>query len=127
MKSSIFGGPYESKTKAHLLKRTLTVCPYCGTGCTFYLVSDNGRLVGVEPSVEGGVVHEVRGAAGAVGQHPRRDAIRVDQLGHVLLDDHRGPDSGDCGADGSGIAEVEGDTAALGLVRTGCGGLDDDG
>lgn len=29
---------------------TLTVCPYCGTGCSFYLVSDGGRLVGVEPS-----------------------------------------------------------------------------
>ncbi|MEI6205550.1 MAG: formate dehydrogenase subunit alpha [Desulfuromonadales bacterium] len=33
------------------MKRTLTVCPYCGTGCRFYLVSDKGRLVGVEPSV----------------------------------------------------------------------------
>ena len=32
------------------MRRTLTVCPYCGTGCTFYLVSDGGRLVGVEPS-----------------------------------------------------------------------------
>ena len=32
------------------MKRTLTVCPYCGCGCAFYLVSDNGRLVGVEPS-----------------------------------------------------------------------------
>jgi len=32
------------------MKRTLTVCPYCGTGCAFYLVSDNGRLVGIEPS-----------------------------------------------------------------------------
>lgn len=32
------------------MKRTLTVCPYCGTGCTFYLVSDNGRLIGIEPS-----------------------------------------------------------------------------
>jgi len=32
------------------MKRTLTVCPYCGTGCAFYLVSDGGRLVGVEPS-----------------------------------------------------------------------------
>ncbi|MDD2736227.1 MAG: formate dehydrogenase subunit alpha [Desulfuromonadaceae bacterium] len=32
------------------MKRTLTVCPYCGTGCSFYLVSDGGRLVGVEPS-----------------------------------------------------------------------------
>lgn len=33
------------------MRRTLTVCPYCGTGCSFYLVSDGGRLVGVEPSI----------------------------------------------------------------------------
>ena len=32
------------------MKRTLTVCPYCGCGCMFYLVSDGGRLIGVEPS-----------------------------------------------------------------------------
>jgi formate dehydrogenase major subunit/formate dehydrogenase alpha subunit len=32
------------------MKRTLTVCPYCGVGCSFYLVSAAGRLVGVEPS-----------------------------------------------------------------------------
>jgi len=32
------------------MKRTRTVCPYCGVGCMFYLVSDGGRLVGVEPS-----------------------------------------------------------------------------
>jgi formate dehydrogenase major subunit/formate dehydrogenase alpha subunit len=32
------------------MTRTLTVCPYCGVGCMFHLVSDNGRLVGVEPS-----------------------------------------------------------------------------
>jgi len=33
------------------MKRTLTTCPYCGTGCQFYLLTDdNGRLVGVEPS-----------------------------------------------------------------------------
>ena len=30
---------------------TLTTCPYCGTGCNFYLLSDeNGRLSGVEPA-----------------------------------------------------------------------------
>ena len=35
------------------MKRTLTTCPYCGTGCQFYLVADDGgRLVGVEPSTE---------------------------------------------------------------------------
>ncbi|MCF6180118.1 MAG: molybdopterin-dependent oxidoreductase, partial [Geopsychrobacter sp.] len=28
-----------------------TTCPYCGTGCNFYLLSDeNGRLTGVEPA-----------------------------------------------------------------------------
>ncbi|MBI5484928.1 MAG: formate dehydrogenase subunit alpha [Deltaproteobacteria bacterium] len=32
------------------MKRTLTVCPYCGCGCMFYLVSNQGRLIGVEPS-----------------------------------------------------------------------------
>jgi len=35
------------------MKRTLTTCPYCGTGCCFYLVTDDdGALVGVEPSSE---------------------------------------------------------------------------
>jgi formate dehydrogenase alpha subunit len=33
------------------MNKTLTTCPYCGTGCAFYLLSDDdGRLVGVEPS-----------------------------------------------------------------------------
>jgi len=35
------------------VKRTLTTCPYCGTGCNFYLLSnDEERLVGVEPCTE---------------------------------------------------------------------------
>ena len=35
------------------MKKVLTTCPYCGTGCCFYLlVGDDGRLVGVEPSSE---------------------------------------------------------------------------
>ncbi|MFA6409287.1 MAG: formate dehydrogenase subunit alpha [Gammaproteobacteria bacterium] len=33
------------------MKKVLTTCPYCGTGCNFYLlVNDNEELVGVEPS-----------------------------------------------------------------------------
>ncbi len=33
------------------MNRTLTTCPYCGTGCALYLVSDDaGRLIGVDPS-----------------------------------------------------------------------------
>lgn len=33
------------------MSATLTTCPYCGTGCNFYLLSDdNGQLTGVEPA-----------------------------------------------------------------------------
>lgn len=33
------------------MKATLTTCPYCGTGCNFYLLSDDqSRLHGVEPA-----------------------------------------------------------------------------
>jgi formate dehydrogenase alpha subunit len=33
------------------MNHTLTICPYCGTGCSFYLLSDErGRAVGVQPS-----------------------------------------------------------------------------
>ena len=33
------------------MKKVLTTCPYCGTGCMFYLVvNDDGTLIGVEPS-----------------------------------------------------------------------------
>ncbi|MBW7995715.1 MAG: formate dehydrogenase subunit alpha [Candidatus Glassbacteria bacterium] len=33
------------------MSKTLTTCPYCGTGCTFYLVGDGyGELIGVEPA-----------------------------------------------------------------------------
>ena len=35
------------------MRRVFTTCPYCGTGCCFYLLAeDDGRLAGVEPSVE---------------------------------------------------------------------------
>lgn len=35
------------------MKRTLTTCPYCGTGCQFYLITDDsGKVCGVEASTE---------------------------------------------------------------------------
>jgi formate dehydrogenase alpha subunit len=35
------------------MRKVLTTCPYCGTGCCFYLlVGDDGRLAGIEPSKE---------------------------------------------------------------------------
>ncbi len=59
------------------MKKTLSTCPYCGTGCALYLLSDDeGRLVGTEPSA----THPVsRGSLCAKGwnahafvQHPER-------------------------------------------------------
>ena len=35
------------------MRRVLTTCPYCGTGCAFYLmVDDSGKIIGVVPSTE---------------------------------------------------------------------------
>jgi predicted molibdopterin-dependent oxidoreductase YjgC len=34
-------------------KRVLTVCPYCGTGCTLYLKVRDDRVVGVLPDADG--------------------------------------------------------------------------
>ncbi len=34
-------------------KKVLTTCPYCGTGCTFYLKVRDGRVVGVLPDADG--------------------------------------------------------------------------
>jgi formate dehydrogenase major subunit/formate dehydrogenase alpha subunit len=35
------------------MKKVLTTCPYCGTGCMYYLVvGDDGTLMGIEPSSE---------------------------------------------------------------------------
>ncbi len=32
------------------MARTRTVCPFCGCGCSLYLVSEGDRVIGVEPS-----------------------------------------------------------------------------
>lgn len=31
------------------MRKTLSVCPYCGCGCSFYIVSEGSRIIGVEP------------------------------------------------------------------------------
>jgi formate dehydrogenase major subunit len=36
------------------VEKTQTTCPYCGVGCQFYLVTRNGKVVGIEP-VKGAV------------------------------------------------------------------------
>jgi formate dehydrogenase major subunit len=37
------------------MKRTLTTCPYCGSGCTFYLEVENNTIVKVIPNTENAV------------------------------------------------------------------------
>jgi formate dehydrogenase alpha subunit len=32
------------------MTRTRTICPFCGCGCSFYLVSEGDRVKGIEPS-----------------------------------------------------------------------------
>lgn len=32
------------------MRRTRTICPFCGCGCSFYLLSEGDRVVGIEPS-----------------------------------------------------------------------------
>jgi predicted molibdopterin-dependent oxidoreductase YjgC len=32
------------------MTKTRTICPFCGCGCSLYLVSDNGRVSGCEPA-----------------------------------------------------------------------------
>ncbi len=32
------------------MKRTRSVCPFCGCGCGFYLLSEGDRVEGIEPS-----------------------------------------------------------------------------
>jgi len=39
------------------MAKTLTVCPFCGCGCNFYVVTDGDRIVGVEPSPGNPVNH----------------------------------------------------------------------
>lgn len=32
------------------MAKVSTICPFCGCGCNFYLVKDEGKIIGVEPS-----------------------------------------------------------------------------
>jgi formate dehydrogenase alpha subunit len=62
---------------------TLTTCPYCGTGCSFYLLTDQqGKLTGVEPAGQHPTSHGqlcIKGwNAHAFVSHP--DRLTVPQL-----------------------------------------------
>lgn len=42
----------KNRTKYHVgkIKKVLTTCPHCATGCQFYLVVNNGKIVDVQPA-----------------------------------------------------------------------------
>jgi formate dehydrogenase alpha subunit len=70
------------------VNRTLTTCPYCGTGCQFYLVAnDHGRLVGVEPSTEHPVA---RGQLCVKGWNAFEFVSHPDRLTHPAIRRHPG-------------------------------------
>lgn len=37
------------------MKSVLTTCPYCGTGCTFFLNVEGGEIISVTPNTENAV------------------------------------------------------------------------
>ena len=90
------------------MKRTLSICPYCGTGCALWLLIENGSAVGVEPVRE----HPVsRGSlcvkgwnAAAFVNHPERLKTPLVRKGGVLT-----PASWDEALDTvvSGISELQ--------------------
>lgn len=58
------------------MKEVLTTCPYCGCGCNFYLLVDNGECTGVIPSrehhISGGKLCVKGGNAYEFINHPDR-------------------------------------------------------
>lgn len=60
------------------MQKVLTTCPYCGSGCSLYLLlNDDGRITGVEPNLDPTSVN--KGALCSKGhfgvdfvQHPER-------------------------------------------------------
>ncbi len=65
------------------MKKVLTTCPYCGTGCMFYLVvGDDGRLAGIEPSREHVVA---RGRLCVKGWNAHHFVNHPDRLTHPLI------------------------------------------
>lgn len=71
------------------MKRTFTICPYCGTGCMFHLLSEGNRLVGVEPVSShpvsrGGLCVKGWNAFAFVG-HPDRLTVPLVRKGGALV------------------------------------------
>ena len=62
-------------TKADNLKRTKSICPYCGVGCGIHLLSEDGELKGTEPDFDA----PSRGSLCVKGQFASWEFVRSDE------------------------------------------------
>jgi len=72
---------------ADIAKSVKTVCPFCGTGCTFYLDVAGGRIVGVRPDFESTVS---RGSLCVKGQFAWEFVHSADRLTTPLIRENGG-------------------------------------
>ncbi len=67
------------------MTKKLVVCPYCGCGCSFYLVTKNGKATGVVPSNN----HPVsRGSLCVKGWNSAEIINHPDRLDTPMVRDH---------------------------------------
>jgi predicted molibdopterin-dependent oxidoreductase YjgC len=96
--------------RAQDLKRTKTICPYCGVGCGINLLSTSGQVAGVEPDFSA----PSRGSLCVKGQFASWEFVRSeDRLKYPLIrvgveskgSSERGPStsSGRAGAERGGL------------------------
>ena len=73
------------KTKAENLKRTRTICPYCGVGCGIHLLTEDGELKGTEPDFTA----PSRGSMCVKGQFASWEFVRSEErLKYPLIREH---------------------------------------
>ncbi len=65
-----------------MIKRILTICPYCGVGCGFYLDVRDGRIVGIVPSKSNSVS---KGYLCVKGWHAHEPVQHPDRLEKPLI------------------------------------------
>jgi predicted molibdopterin-dependent oxidoreductase YjgC len=81
----------------HLVKKTRTICPYCGVGCSVDIMTKDDRIVGISPAMDGPAN---KGALCVKGQYAYDFVQHSDRLSSPLMKQ----------ADGS-FKEVDWDTA----------------
>jgi predicted molibdopterin-dependent oxidoreductase YjgC len=66
----------------HLVKKTRTVCPYCGVGCSVDIMTKDNRIVGISPAMDGPAN---KGALCIKGQYAYDFVQHPDRLSHPLM------------------------------------------